>query len=156
MYWARCVLVDQALYDGGMRSTECASSYYFWWSSKLSRLGNQLLLFGLSLFFRKLFAGLFTFMFICSATVGPIVTKSSPRSTRVEFFSNNYDVIGHLMWSAFWKKKQTKLLDGKKLKQLIIKSTAWGIRAVNHDIISPLGLGHICHGGRGVSKIVGH
>ena len=52
-------------------------------------------------------------------------------------FSNNYDVIGHLMWSAFWKKKQTKLLDGKKLKQLIIKSTAWGIRAVNHDIISP-------------------
>ena len=28
MYWARYVLVDQALRGGGMRSTECPSSLY--------------------------------------------------------------------------------------------------------------------------------
>ena len=27
MYWARYVLVDQALHSGGMRSTECLSSF---------------------------------------------------------------------------------------------------------------------------------
>ena len=29
MYWARYVLVDQALRVGGMRSTECPSCYYY-------------------------------------------------------------------------------------------------------------------------------
>ena len=28
MYWARYVLMDQTLRDGGMHSTECPSSFY--------------------------------------------------------------------------------------------------------------------------------